>query len=264
MSCQIKTHENCKISFFFPKNAQIKVKEKEEVKKDTLLVSYDEETFSEYDIARALEISPKEAKKYLTVSLSSKTEKDQILASKKTFMGQEKTVISSVIGEATELTDEGILKIRTKNEKKEVVAPFPGKISEIGDIFLTLEFDASVIEGQEGCGKETLGELEIIGEREKEPVIGDLDSHLTGKILVIGGVLNQGLAHKAETLDIKGLIAGMGSFSLCSQEMPIISLESDKGFIPLDIWQYLLKNKGMPVCLYGKEKLIAFPQKTGE
>jgi len=260
MSCQIKTHENCKITFFFPKNARVSVKENEEVRKDTTLVSYDEETFFECDLAASLEISPKDVKKYLLVSLPSKIEKDQLIASKKTFMGEDKMINSPVSGEITELTDGGILKIRTKNDKKELKAPFLGKILEIGDIFLTLEFKASVIEGQEGCGKETLGELEIIGEREKEPVIGGLDSLLAGKILLIGGVLNQGLVHKAETLGVKGLVAGKGAISLRSEEMPIISIESDKGLIPLDIWQYLLKNKGMLICLYGKEKLIAFPQ----
>jgi hypothetical protein len=259
MSCQIKTHENRKLTFFFPKNAQIAVKENEEVKKDTLLVSYDEEAFTECDLAKALEIPPIDAKKYLVVNLSSKIEKDQPLASKKTFMGEDKIVNAPVSGEISELTDAGILKIKTKSEKKEINAPFFSKISEIGDIFITLEFKANVIEGQEGCGKETVGELEILGEREKEPVMGDLNSQLVGKILVIGGAVNQGLAHKAETLEIKGLIAGMGSVSLCSEVMPIISIESEKGMIPLDIWQYLLKNKGKTVCLYGKEKLIAFP-----
>lgn len=260
MSCQIKTHENCQYTFFFPKNAQVLVKEKEEVKKDALLVSYCEEGFIECDVCKGLEIPPKDAKKYLVVSLTSKIEKDQPLALKKTIMGQEKIINSPVSGELAELTNEGILKIRTKNEKKELKTPFAGKILERGDIYLTMEYKASVIQAQDGCGKETMGGLEVIGQREKETAIGDLNSQMSGKILVIGGVLNQGLVHKAETLDVKGLIAGKGAVSLCSQEMPLLFLESEKGIIPLDIWQYLVKNIGMLACLYGKEKLVAFPQ----
>lgn len=260
MSCQVKTHENCKITFFFPKNAHVLVKENEEVDKDATIVSFDEETYADFNLATSLEIAPKEINKYFSIVLPSKIEKDQQVALKKNFMGQDKVINSPFSGEATELTEEGILKIKTKSEKKELKAPFLSKISEIGDIFITLEFKASVIEGQEGCGKEAVGTLEIIGEREKEPLLGDFNSKLVGNILVVGGIMNQGLAHKSETLEIKGLIAGRGSFPLCSEIMPIISLESEKGIIPLDIWQYLLKNKGKTICLYGKEKLIAFPQ----
>lgn len=259
MSCQIKSHESCQITFFFPKNAKIEVKEKAEVKKDTLLVSYVKETFSELDLPKVLEVSPNEVKKYLIVSLPSQIAKDQKIASKKSLIGEEKAVNSPISGEISELTPEGILKIRTKNEKKEIFAPFAGVISEIGDIFMTLEFKASVLEGKEGCGKETFGELEIVGEREKEPVMGDFGSHLSGKILVVGGLLNQGLAHKAETLEVKGLIAGSGLTPFVSEEMPIITIEGSDGLIPLDIWEYLVKNKETPVCLYGKEKKIAFP-----
>lgn len=259
MVCQIKTKENCRIPFFFPKNAKVHVKEKEEVKMGTLLVSYNEETFNEIDISSQLEISPNEIKKYLTITLPCQVAKDQVIALKKNLMGHEKTAFAPFEGKLSELTSENKLKIITQEVKKEILAPFDGKIVEIGDIYLTMEFRASILEADSGCGKEVVGELEVLGEREADVVLGSLTAIYKDKILLVGGEVNQGLIVKAEALGVKGFIGGRIPNGVKSGEMPLLAFKSENNLVPLEIWQFLLKNKGRSLCLFGQEKYLAIP-----
>jgi hypothetical protein len=254
---------HCQFTISFPKNSEILVKEKEEVKKDELLLRYLEEEFFEYDLSASLNLPAKQISRFLAVGPKSKIKKGQIIASKKSLFGRLAEITSPVDGEIDSVSAEGILKIKTRSEKKEIRAPFAAKISEIGDIFLILEFEGQTLTAEKGFGKDVCGPLFLLTEeREKETEIARLTTEQKDKIILLPGKVSQGLFHKAEALGIKGIIAGgLDDQMAGGGQISILCFGAKDDQVPIAIWQDLIKNKDNPVCLYGQEKILAIPQK---
>lgn len=249
MTCPDLQVTNCTYSLALPKESEILVKENDEVSQGELLATKEEEEFQEFDLSGRL----------LTVSLGSKVEKDQILAFRKTFFGKRQDFKSPVSGTLIEVSKQGILKIKTKGGKKEIRSPIKGKVKEIGDSFLVLEFKGLKITGSWGKGPKVLGTLKLCGEREKEVKLQDLGPEQAGKILVFGSKISLGVVHKAEALGIVGLVGGSISQEVEPNELAIVTIGGKDEFIPKEVWQELEKEEGDQALISGGEKYLCFP-----
>lgn len=260
MSCPAKQDQSCEFSLFFPKNAEVFVKEKSEVTQSQLLASYEEESFYDLDLAGFFKISADKVKDYLSISFGDKIEKGQIIASQKGLFTKAIAFTSPVSGKVFECTDKGVLKIKVAGQKKEISAPFKGEVVKIGDIFLTLKFDAEKITACEGNGPSTSGELEVLEKSNPETEISDIKVEQSGKILVFKGQISHGFFHKAITLGIKGLIGECLNPEINDGEIAVLGLYSKEGQMTDDLWHLLKKANGKQVVISGSEKYLAIPK----
>ncbi|MFZ5366251.1 MAG: hypothetical protein ACOZBZ_03060 [Patescibacteria group bacterium] len=249
MTCPDFEIANCTFSLSFPLGGEVLVRENDEVSKGELLATKEEEEFQELDLSGRL----------LAASLGSKIEKDQTLAFKKTFLGKRVEFKSPVSGILVDVSKQGILKIKTKSEKKEIRSPFKAKVKEAGRDFLVLEFKGLKIEGSWGKGPKVLGTLKLYGEREKEVKLQDLGPEQVGKILVFAGKISLGVCHKAEALGIKGLVGGSISQELGPNELTIVTIGGKDEFIPKEVWLELEEKDGEEAIISGEEKYLCFP-----
>jgi hypothetical protein len=257
MSCPTKQDQACEFSLFFPKDALVSVKEKNEVAQNQLLATFEEESFYDCDLADFFKAEPDKIKDFLNIAVGDKIEKGQIIASQKGLFAKTLVYTSPSAGTVSELTDAGILKIKTKGQKKEVLSPFKGEISKIGDIFLTVQFEAIKILACEGNGPSTCGELEVLEKDNPETEIGDINVNQEGKILAFKGQISHGFFHKAIALGVKGLIGECLNPEINDGEIAVLGLYSKEGQISDEIWETLKKAGGKQVVISGKEKYLA-------
>lgn len=251
---------SCFFSFPLPKEAKILVSEGDEVLKGKVLAEEVVEEFEEFDLANFFSISPKKVSKVLSISPGAKIEKDQIVAFKKGLFGKGTIFKSPVAGVFVGLSDKGILKIKTKSEKKELSSPLSGKLKEKKGNLLVLEFEGEKIEGGWGRGGKVFGILDVLGEREEEVKLSQLRPEDKGKILVLGGKISLGIVNKAEALGVAGLVGGSISPEAEANELTIVSLGDKDGSVPKEIWQELEGRKGKEALLSGEEIFLFFPK----
>jgi hypothetical protein len=257
MSCPTKQDQSCEFSLFFPKNADVLVKEKNEVTQNQILAIFEEESFYDCDLTNFFKAAPDKIKEYLGIALSDKVEKGQIIASQKNLFAKTLVYMSPVSGVASELTNEGILRIKIKGQKKEILSPFKGEISKIGDIFLTIKFDAIKILTCEGSGPSGYGQLEVLDKSNPETEISDINVNQQGKILAFKGQISHGFFHKAIALGIKGLVGECLNPEINDGEISVLGLYSKEEEISKEIWEILKKAEGKNVVISGKEKYLA-------
>jgi hypothetical protein len=257
MSCPTKQDQPCEFSLFFPKDSHVSVKEKNEVAQNQLLATFEEESFYDCDLAGFFKVDSNKVKEFLSIAFGDKIEKGQIIASQKGLFAKTLVYTSPVAGTVTELTEVGILKIKTKGQKKEITSPFKGSITKIGDIFLTIQFDAVKIVACEGTGPSACGELEVLEKTNPETEISDVNVNQEGKILAFKGQISHGFFHKAIALGIKGLIGECLNPEINDGEIAVLGLYSKEGSISEDIWETLKKADGKQVVISGKEKYLA-------
>lgn len=251
MTCPDFEITDCSFSIALPKRAEILVREENHIASGELLAIKEEERFQEFDLGTI--------GRFLIVSPGAKIEKDQIVACKKGLLGKEAIFKSPVSGTLVEVSKQGILKIKTKSEKKEIHSPIKGRVKEIGELFLVLEFKGLKLVGNWGKGPKVLGILKICGEKEKEVKLSELGVEQAGKILVFGGKISHGAIHKAEALGIAGLVGGSISQEAESNDLAIVILGDKDGLIPKETWQEFEKKEGDQALISGEEKYLCFP-----
>lgn len=257
MSCPTKQDQACEFSLFFPKDAHVSVKEKTEVAQNELLATFEEESFCDCDLADFFKADPHKIKDFLGIAIGDKIEKGQIIASQKGLFAKTLVYTSPVSGMVSELADTGILKVKTKGQKKEVLSPFKGTVVEIGDIFLTVQFDAIKILACEGVGPSACGELEVLEKANPETEISDINVNQEGKILAFKGQISHGFFHKAIALGVKGLIGEYLNPEINDGEIAVLGLYSKEGQISQEFWDLFKKASGKQVVISGKEKYLA-------
>jgi len=242
---------DCLFPVSLPEGATILVKEGDSVFKKDVLAVKEEEEFKEINLPRVS----------LLVSPGERVEKDQVIARKKGFFGKEMVFKSPVPGIFSGVSKNGLARIKIKEEKTEIYAPFSGEVKEIKDSFLLLKFKAAVLKGDWGSGPKEAGAIEMLGERDEDGELSDILPEHSGKILVVGGRIFLGVAHKAEAMGVKGMIAGSAPREAWIGDLPILVFADKEGLIPKEIWLGLKKEKGREVCISGEEKSLYFPLK---
>lgn len=216
-------------------------------------------TVKQYDLVGILRASPKEVVKCLVKSLGQKVKKGELVACKKGFF-KKQSFFAPIEGTLDSLTEEGILRIKISTpQKAKIKPPFS-------------EEEATQMKGEWGKGGQALGELFCL---EKEARIFNLKGKHQDQILALFGRLNRGLWHKAKSIGIKGIICGGLPDKNFGNEvekevllvggkkkdiaLPLVVL-GEKGEIPQDIWQVLVKNQGKKVWIEGDQHRVLIPK----
>lgn len=167
--------------------------------------------FSSINLAKELQVSPDQVKKYLQRPVGSTFYKGELLALNKGFLGMKEIVVTSpndcIIEEIDEKTGEIRLKFLPK--KVPVFAGMFGivdKISDKGEVLMRTQ--ASEIYGIFGSGRQRFGELKLVGSKDSLTTKSQITSALKGQILICGGlILSDGL-RQAVASEVAGIVAG--------------------------------------------------------
>lgn len=250
------------ISLLIPQGAKIFVEENQKVKDGQPLFSSEEKgEVVECDLSAIQGGSPADLRHHLLCSLGSKIHKDQILAESRSLFGlKTKTIKSPADGLAEAITDGGVLKIRTAGKIQDTCSPAPAVIRSInGNI--NLEIKGEKLIGEDGYGVDRWGLLKIIGQREETLGFQQVGDEVKNSILVVGGSVSNGIYYKIEALEVGGLVCGkMLKEEERLEELTVLELGVEDGFIPENFWKKLQKSQGEKVLLSGRDKFLFIPE----
>lgn len=167
--------------------------------------------FTSINLAKELQVSAAQVKKYLTRPVGSTFYKGELLGLNKGFLGMKERVVTSpsdcILEEVDDKTGEVRLKFLPK--KLPVFAGMFGIIDQISDqgevLIRTL---ASVVFGLFGCGRQRFGELKLLGGKDSLTTKSQITSNYKGQILICGGlILSDGLREAVEC-EVAGIVTG--------------------------------------------------------
>ena len=125
--------------------------------------------------------------------------------------------------------------------------------------------------GNWGKGDQAIGELFCLEKAE----IFDLGGRHQDQILALEGRLNRGLWHKAGSIGIRGIICGGLPDKEFAKEVgkevlrvngkvrkitPPLVVLGEKGRIPGDVWQVLIRNQGKKIVIEGDNCRVLIPK----
>lgn len=252
-SLEIKT---CQITVPLPAETKVLVETGDLVLEGALLAQT-QNCFHEFNLTKILKVSPQKVDSFLLVSPGDKVKEGEILARKKSLLS-DFIFRSPVQGVFAELLPEGFLKIRV-SEKKEIKSPVKAKVVSLKNgESVTLEFDTMVVSGDWGEGLENWGEVEVLG-KQSDVTLADLPEAPKGKILVVRGAVSPGFVHKAEALEVAGIVAADCSTKVETTDLAFLIVADKEGAMPTQVWEALKKHVGKQVLVSGKEKTLKIP-----
>ncbi len=167
--------------------------------------------FSSINLARELQVSADQVKKYLQRPIGSTFYKGELLALKKGFLGMKELVVTSPSDCIIEEIDEksGEIKLKFLPKKVPVFAGMFGVIDQISDQGEVLvRTKVNELYGIFGSGRQRFGELKLFGSKDGLTTKSQITPGLKGQILVCGGlILSDGL-RQAVVSEVAGIVAG--------------------------------------------------------
>lgn len=149
------------LSFKIPKNGKIFVNENETVVQGSALAEGREEGEKRhFSIAKIFKTAPSQVFKFLVKKLGDRVKKGEVLAKKESLLGRMilRSPFDGRLAEISEILGE-ITLVREEN-KAVVKSPVSGRIKEIGNEEIKIEFKGVVFEGKRGGGEKVFGEIE--------------------------------------------------------------------------------------------------------
>lgn len=235
--------------------------------------------FRVVNLAKELDVSPKEAPEYLKRDLGKNIFKDELLASKKGIFGLSEKIILSPDDGILEFYDEktGALRIKLFPKTVKLACGVWGIVDDIdeGKGQVIIRTAANFIFGVLGSGKEREGTLNVIGS--KEVLIGSrqLEETMRGQIIVGGSVIFEDGLEKANELGIAGIISGgidaknyksiAGGWNIDHKHFADIgfSVVVTEGFgsVPIgdDVFDFMQKSHGSFSILDGNRNTLILP-----
>lgn len=247
--------ETCQIKLAFLPGAKILVEKGKHIKEDQVLIEGSTE-IKDINLAQALKISPKALISHLLVVLGSTLEEGQIIAQKSSLLNKI-GFKSPVSGKLIEITPEGVLRVQSGSPKT-VKSFVNGKVEEIEESTLTLEFSAEMVEASDGTGDDGWGIIEILDKNE-EVEIEDLPKVTEEKILFIKGKIPSTFAYKASALGAVGIVGGSMTEEIKSSQLSILILGDEEGLISKQNWDTLKKHQGKRALISGSKKTLTIP-----
>ena len=254
MTNSVLETKTCQVTFSLPPEAKVLVEKGDPVIVGKLLFQTPER-FQEFNLIKVLKVSPAKLGQYLLVGPGFRVKEGQILAQKKSLLGQE-FFKSPVDGLVTEILPEGFIKIKV-GEKEDFKSPLKGRVKEVGTDGLVLEFEAAVLTASWGQGPGKWGEIEIL-EREEEIKLTDLSKSALGKILVVVGKASCGFVYKAEALEACGVVCGSLEKEMKTVDLSLLVLGKEDLTAKL-IWDTLKKHAGERAFISGEKKTLEVP-----
>lgn len=248
--------ENCKTIIPLTAHTKVLVEEGETVLAGETLAE-GKEVVQEFNLSKELKVSPAKVSGCLQVVLGSKVKAGEVLAERKSLL--EKHIFKCPVdGVVTELLPEGFLRL-VVSENQEIKSPVKGRVVRIQEgESIELEFEACILTGEQGVGSKKWGEVEVL-EKQEEISFLDLPSlaRARDKILIVRGPISPGFIHKAEALDVAGLVGSGFDTKTKTNEIVLLSLGSENHVE--ELCHELKKHEGKPALISGEEKSLTIP-----
>jgi hypothetical protein len=207
-------------------------------------------------VARLLNVTSSQVKRYLQVQIGERVERGQILARRGRLWGPK---IHSPIDGWVVFSGGGRLLIEAEAALFELKAYIPGTVTNVVEPHgVVIETTGAVVQGVWGAGEEGLGVLKQMVERHDGVLHGRaIDPSCHGMILIGGAGLDAEAIEQAQTFKVRGIIVGSISPELIAQledvQFPVVVTEGI-GDIPMSppIFQLLATNNGREAALSGR------------
>ena len=103
----------------------------------------------------------------------------------------------------------GMVAIREPPTPVKLDAYIPGKVVDVQEkVGVTIEINASLVQGIFGIGGERHGEIKIIAQPDEVLTLDHITADCAGKILVGGSVVTSEILKKAAEIGVKGIVVG--------------------------------------------------------
>lgn len=168
--------------------------------------------FMTVNLAKELEVTTDTADKFLKRKIGQKIFKGELIAEKVSRWGFRKNIVLSPVDGILEFYDRGsgVLKIKLSSTKHRLVSGVYGIVDALkiatGEIMVRTF--ASIIYGLFGSGMERSGTLKIIGSPNMLVSSRQIKEHLSGDIVVGGGMVFLDALQKAMQLKVSGIVSG--------------------------------------------------------
>lgn len=166
--------------------------------------------FSSFNLAKKLNVSPKEAPKYLQKQIGAQIFEGELLALKKGFLGN--TIVTSPADGVIDFYDEsrGELRLKFISKPIQLTSGVYGIVERVDKALgeVTIKSLVTEVYGVIGSGKERSGILNILGQPDTLLSKNFLNSQSRQKIVVVGSIINSELLKKAASLGVYGIVGG--------------------------------------------------------
>jgi len=235
--------------------------------------------FRSFSLPELLKITPEQAKKCLTKVLGSQVYENEVLAEVDKLWGLKKIQFRApqegVLRDFNEQT--GFLTFEYPPKLVRVPAGVSGKVSEIiPKNEVKIESVVAKIHGRLGSGKTREGVLAVLGEPDIPLQPEQIDSSLSGKIVVGGSLLTKEVLYKVLAVRCQGVIAGGISWrdfweitgqrgALEDVGITVLVLEGFGSLaIQKEVYEFLKEHEGRYCILDGSDASAVVPLGTME
>lgn len=234
-------HKKARITLTIKPDDKVRVKTGDEVYPGDLIISSGTHNFEEFNLATALQISPKLFEKFLEIKDGEEVKRGMPLARKKGLL--QTIVVRSPLDGVFMVKDRdtGVVAVTSKKDVKDITCWFWGKVAELVDDKIIFELNGTAFSGKEGKGKPVSGTLVYIP---KEITVLDMPTDISEKVLVVRSALADVIA-KADALGVSAIVAQ-------NVEQPPFNLP----YVLLDTIDLLEKFHEKSSIVYGDEKQI--------
>ncbi len=162
-------------------------------------------------VAYIVGVEPWELPKVMKFKEGDTIKKGDLMAEQRALFGLIKTRHYSRYSGTIELVSPvtGMVAIREPPTPIQLDAYIPGTVTEVlGDVGVTVETTAALIQGIFGIGGERTGELMVIAEPHEVLTPDHIGTECAGKILVGGSLVTYDTLQKASEVGVKGIVTG--------------------------------------------------------
>ncbi len=261
-----------------PGSGSLLVKKGEEVGSSDTLGRYRVSAgYSSVNLAQKLKVNPREATKYLQKKMGEIIYQGELLAMRKTLFGK-KEILSPTDAELEEYNSEnGMLRLKFFEKERSFSAGVYGIVDDVDPIRneVIIRTLATKILGIFGSGRTREGILHFLNGKDNLASRTQLQSTMSGQILVVGALIYGDSLKRAVELGISGIISGglnardfksmAGSINPAKRIATdnAVSIVATEGFgsIPIggDIYDFLKQFEGKFVFVSGNQAQILLP-----
>lgn len=191
--------------------------------------------------AGALGISPADLGKCLLKQKSEPIFAGEELAHRKGLLGK-KVIKAPFSGTLEDISDEGVLRLKSVAEKVKLLAGVSGRIAKVKkDWAVLIEANATLVKGVWAVGPESEGEIKIIASPEETIEANRIHHEAEGKILVGGSLVTRDVLKKAAVIGVKGIVCGGINYDAAEDSRVPLLITEGFGRIPMNkkIFEYL-------------------------
>ncbi len=231
------------------------------------------------DVSRALGVSREKADKYIRKSVGDTVQEGETLAARGGLVGLLQPGCRSPVDGQVIAVRHGVILIEGATTTFELRAHIAGQVTNVmAHVGVVIATTGALIQGAWGSGGEAEGVLRLLGDSPQRPLRAravDVGCH--GTIIVGSWILDEEVLHKAEEVQVRGIVAGSANAGLLPilEKLPFpVMLTEGFGTLPMSqhTFSLLQTNTGREVMLSadtkirwaGKRPELVIPLRAGE